>query len=68
MTVAYAYSVNGEKYGGVYTEGFGAESDARAVMNSLQSFPPPVRYKPHDPIESTMDPYRDACLTVGSQA
>jgi hypothetical protein len=64
LTVAYSYSVNGERYGGVYVEAFGEESEARAVRDSLTSFPPPVRYQPGDPFRSVMDPYRDAHLTV----
>jgi hypothetical protein len=65
LTVAYSYSVNGERYGGVYAEAFDGEPEAQAVRNSLKSFPPPVRYQPGDPFKSLMDPYRDAHLTVG---
>ena len=64
LTIAYSYSVNGETYGGVYTEVFDGEPEAQAVRDSLTSFPPPVRYQPGDPFRSLMDPYRDAHLTV----
>lgn len=52
----YSYSVNGERYGGVYVEAFGEESEAQAVKKSLTSSPPPVRYQPGDPFKSVMDP------------
>ena len=64
LTIAYSYSVNGERYGGVYSEVFDGEAEAQAVRNSVTSFPPPVRYQPGDPFKSLMDPYRDAHLTV----
>lgn len=66
LTVGYSYSVNGDKYGGVYVENFGSESEACGVLDSLKSFPPPVRYKPDDPFTSAMYPYRDAALAVRS--
>ena len=62
LTAGYSYAVNGEKYGGAYTECFRIESEAHAVLKSLQELPPPVRYKPGDLSESVMDPYRDAAL------
>jgi hypothetical protein len=62
LTVGYSYSVNGETYGGAYTECFGSEAEAQGVLKSLRELPPPARYKPGDPSESVMDPYRDAAL------
>ena len=68
LTVAYSYAVNGEEYGGLYQESFSSESDARGVLESLKAMPPPARYKPADPSESVMDPYRDATLAVTPQS
>jgi hypothetical protein len=62
LTVSYSYSVNGETYGGAHTEFFSSEHEAQGVLKSLQELPPPARYKPSDPSESVMDPYRDAAL------
>jgi len=64
LTVAYSYFVNGERYGGVYAESFRGESDAQAVFERLRRLPPPVRYKPGSPAESTMEPYCDAALAT----
>ena len=64
LTVGYSYSVNGEKYGGFYTENFASEGEAQGVLKSLQDLPPPARYKPSDPSESVMDPYRDSALAL----
>ncbi len=68
LTVAYSYFVNGEKYGGRYQESFSSESEARGVLESLKEMPPPARYKPADPSESVMAPYRDATLAVTPQS
>jgi len=37
LTVTYSYSLNGERYGGVYAESFGSEPEAQAVLESLRS-------------------------------
>jgi hypothetical protein len=66
LTVGYSYSIRGEKYGGAYSEPFSSESEAKALLESLRVLPPPARYKPSDPCESVMDPYRDAALAVVS--
>ncbi|MGC9945290.1 MAG: DUF3592 domain-containing protein [Bryobacteraceae bacterium] len=62
LTLGYSYAVNGDEYGGAYTESFRSEHEAQSVLKSLQELPPPARYKPGDPSESVMDPYRDAAL------
>ena len=67
LTLSYSYSVNGERFGGVYTEYFATESEARGVLKSLQELPPPARYKPDDPSVSVMEPYRDAGLGLGER-
>jgi hypothetical protein len=66
LMVSYSYSVNGDKYGGTYTESFGSEPEAQSALKSLQDLPPPARYKSNDPSKSVMDPYRDAALAVTS--
>jgi hypothetical protein len=66
LTVPYAYSVSGERFGGVYVEVFASESEAQSLLKSLQDWPPPVRYKPGDPSKSVMEPYRDAMLPAGA--
>ena len=68
LTVAYSYSVNGEEYGGDYTESFARESEAQGILKSLRDLPPPARYKPGDPSKSMMDPYRDAALAIQGPA
>jgi hypothetical protein len=64
LKASYSYSVDGERYGGNYTELFSTASEAEGVLESLREMPPPVRYKPGDPSESAMEPYRDAVLAV----
>lgn len=64
LKASYSYSVDGETYGGNYTELFGTASEAEGVLKSLRELPPPTRYKPGDPSECAMDPYRDAALAV----
>jgi hypothetical protein len=66
LVVTYSYSVNSEKYLGTYGAPFGSEAPAQRVLKSLQDLPPPARYKPTDPSESLMDPYRDAGLAFTS--
>jgi hypothetical protein len=62
LTATYAYTVEGETYGGSYTESFRNEIEAQELLESLKELPPPVRYKPSDASESMMEPYRDAVL------
>jgi hypothetical protein len=62
LTATYAYTVAGETYGGVYTQVFGNAIDAQDLLRSMKDLPPAVRYKPSDPGDSAMDPYRDAGL------
>jgi hypothetical protein len=64
LTVGYSYAVNGETYGGVYTERFSTGSEAQAVLRSMRDVPPPKRYNPDDLLESVMDPYNDAVLSA----
>ena len=64
LKAAYWYSVDSERYGGTYTETFAGSREAEAVLKSLREYPPPARYKPGDPSESAMDPYRDAALAA----
>ena len=61
-TVVYSYSVDGEAYGGVYTEAFTRKFAARDMLKSVRELPPPARYNANNPAESAMDPYRDATL------
>ena len=58
LTAGYWYAVNGERYGGVYVERFDRESDAQAMLNTLRDLPPAVRYRPEDPADSVLNPYR----------
>jgi hypothetical protein len=62
LTATYAYTVEGETYGGSYTESFRNAVEAEELLQSLKDLPPPVRYKPSDASESMMEPYRDAVL------
>ena len=62
LTVGYSYSVNGETFGGAYTERFDSEFEAQGMLKSLQELPPPARYKLGRPSHSVMDPYRDSAL------
>ena len=54
LTVSYSYSVNGERYGGVYTLRFDREEQAEAVLRRMQCSPVFARYNPTDPFASTL--------------
>jgi hypothetical protein len=62
LTVTYSYAVGGETYGGVYRQTFGNAIEAQDLLTSMRDLPPPTRYRPSDPSDSVMDPYRDAGL------
>jgi len=64
LRAPYSYSVNGERYGGNYTATFKSLFVAECVLKSLRELPPSARYKPGDPSQSAMEPYRDAALAV----
>jgi Protein of unknown function (DUF3592) len=53
VTVAYAYSVNGERYGGVDTGRFRNELEAETALKNMRCSLP-ARYNPTDPFESTL--------------
>ena len=54
VTASYWYLVNGERYGGVYTEGFRSEAAAQAKRDRLKGSHLAVRYRADHPDESVM--------------
>ena len=62
LDVKYSFVVAGKKYTGTYSESFESEGGAKGMLESLQQFPPPARYKRGNPWLCAMDPHGDAAL------
>ena len=55
LTVGYWYLVNGERYGGVWTQRFNRKSDAEGALSGLEALSGVARYNPVDPSESVLN-------------